>query len=143
LDVECGFSIRFRTKGYNPIVITRRQRFGIRHPEATKGPFLYESTMSYVFQPWQLFCRQRLQRPARVGPTRHRQSNSVTHPAGIVDGVVKITVSMPPSARGLTVEPVMVEKPVADLRAVRRENKAAAVDQSPSCEPRPLHALRV
>lgn len=56
------------------------------------------------------------------------QSNSTTLPEGAIDGVVKITVSMPTSARGLTVAPVVVEKPLAELRAVRRKNKAAASD---------------
>lgn len=49
------------------------------------------------------------------------QSNSVSLPEGKIDGAVKITVSIPPSARGLTVESVVVEKPLAELRAVRRE----------------------
>ena len=51
-------------------------------------------------------------------------------PEGVVnDGTVTITLSRTPSARGLTVEPVVIEKPVAELRAVRREKKAAAVSQ--------------
>lgn len=48
------------------------------------------------------------------------QSNSALLPMGVVDGAVKIAVSMPLSGRGLTVEPVVVEKPIAELRAARR-----------------------
>jgi hypothetical protein len=68
------------------------------------------------------------------------QSNSATHPEGSIDGAVKITVSMPASARGLTAAPVVVEKPLAELRAAPRENKPAAVDRAPSREPLALDA---
>lgn len=57
------------------------------------------------------------------------QTVTATLPDEVVeDGMVKITLSMHPAARGPAVTPVVVEKRVAELRAVRRGNKAAEGD---------------
>lgn len=54
------------------------------------------------------------------------QTATATLPAEVAeDGMVKLTLSMPPDAGVPSVAPVVVEKPVAELRAVRRKNKAA------------------
>lgn len=61
--------------------------------------------------------------------TERYQTATATLAEGVAeDGMVKITLSMQPTAVGPIVTPVVVEKSIADLRAVRRKSNAAALD---------------
>ncbi len=68
--------------------------------------------------------------------TGPHQTSTVIIPADVdEDGTAKITLSRRPIAAGPALEAVVVERPVAKLRTVRRNNIAAALDQVPSREP--------